>query len=280
MMSGNDSWKSKYETLLGLLAEGGPLAVAFSGGVDSALLLCAAEEALGGRVLALTAASCFTPERELAEAEAFCRERGIRQIICRARPLEIPGVKENPANRCYLCKKELFTMFLREAAGQGFDRLAEGSNLDDEGDYRPGMQAVAELGIESPLRAARFTKADIRAAARAMGLPVWNKPSLACLASRFAYGDELSEEKLRRVELAEEFLRNRGFSQLRVRVHGDLARIEVPREETGRLLEGTAADDISRYLGDLGFTYVTADLRGYRTGAMNEALGNKKEIRG
>ena len=276
----NGQLMEKYETLKKDLAGKAPLAVAFSAGVDSTFLLAAAQEALGDQVIAVTARPNSFPDREFAEAEKFCRDRGIRQLTVRVDEFEIEGYVQNPPNRCYLCKKTLFSRMMELAKEAGALYIAEGSNMDDLGDYRPGLQAIEELQVLSPLREAGLYKQEIRDLSRQMGLPTWEKPSYACLATRIGYGEEITREKLQMIDKAEQLLLDLGFSQMRVRVHGKLARIEVPREETGRLLEGTAADDISRYLGDLGFTYVTADLRGYRTGAMNEALGNKKEIRG
>lgn len=262
----------RYEDLKGALAAPGSLAVAFSGGVDSTFLLWAAREALGDRAVALTAVSGLFPGREREEAAAFCTGRGIRQITVYPKELEIPGFAQNPPNRCYLCKKALFGEFLEAAAALGISAVAEGSNLDDAGDYRPGLQAVAELGIRSPLREAGFTKAEIRALSRALGLPTWDKPSYACLASRIPYGEPVTREKLRRVEQAEQQLLELGFRQHRVRIHGDVARIELPPEDFSRMLEEETRLQVSRTLRGIGFSYVSLDLQGYRTGSMNETL--------
>lgn len=270
--------EQKMRKLSEYLAGLGSVAVAFSGGVDSTFLLQAAKDVLGDGVIALTAVSDFFPDRERREADAFCRERGIRQIICREEILKVPGVAENPANRCYLCKRALFEMFLAQAKRQGFSHVAEGSNLDDLGDYRPGLQAIAELGILSPLRECGFSKEDIRALSKEMGLPTASKPSYACLASRFAYGEEITGEKLAMVDQAEQLLLDLGFTQMRVRIHGTLARIEVLPEDFPRLAEPALRREIAEKLKTYGFSYVTADLAGYRTGSMNEILGaNGKE---
>ncbi len=264
--------EQKMRKLSEYLAGLGSVAVAFSGGVDSTFLLQAAKDVLGDGVIALTAVSDFFPDRERREADAFCRERGIRQIICREEILKVPGVAENPANRCYLCKRALFEMFLAQAKRQGFSHVAEGSNLDDLGDYRPGLQAIAELGILSPLRECGFSKEDIRALSKEMGLPTASKPSYACLASRFAYGEEITGEKLAMVDQAEQRLLDLGFTQMRVRIHGTLARIEVLPEDFPRLAEPALRREIAEKLKTYGFSYVTADLAGYRTGSMNEML--------
>ena len=264
--------EQKMRKLSEYLAGLGSVAVAFSGGVDSTFLLQAAKDVLGDGVIALTAVSDFFPDRERREADAFCRERGIRQIICREEILKVPGVAANPANRCYLCKRALFEMFLAQAKRQGFSHVAEGSNLDDLGDYRPGLQAIAELGILSPLRECGFSKEDIRALSKEMGLPTASKPSYACLASRFAYGEEITGEKLAMVDQAEQLLLDLGFTQMRVRIHGTLARIEVLPEDFPRLAEPALRREIAEKLKTYGFSYVTADLAGYRTGSMNELL--------
>lgn len=264
--------EQKMRKLSEYLAGLGSVAVAFSGGVDSTFLLQAAKDVLGDGVIALTAVSDFFPDRERREADAFCRERGIRQIICREEILKVPGVAANPANRCYLCKRALFEMFLAQAKRQGFSHVAEGSNLDDLGDYRPGLQAIAELGILSPLRECGFSKEDIRALSKEMGLPTASKPSYACLASRFAYGEEITSEKLAMVDQAEQLLLDLGFTQMRVRIHGTLARIEVLPEDFPRLAEPALRREIAEKLKTYGFSYVTADLAGYRTGSMNEIL--------
>ncbi|MCR5664782.1 MAG: ATP-dependent sacrificial sulfur transferase LarE [Oscillospiraceae bacterium] len=260
----------KLERLRALLAGSGPLAVAFSGGTDSSFLLQTAQDLLGEGVLALTADSVFIPRAELEEAASFCRERGIRQKTVRIDVLRLPGVGVNPPDRCYLCKRAIFERLRAEAAAEGFSLLADGSNADDAGDYRPGMRALRELGVCSPLLEASLTKAEIRELSKARGLPGWDKPSAACLASRIAYGEALTEEKLRSVERGEALLHSLGFPLCRVRVHGTLARIELPPEEFGAALENRRT--IADALKELGFLYVTLDMTGFRSGSMNDAL--------
>ena len=269
-MANENNRETKLERLRALLRETGGIAVAFSSGVDSSFLLKVAHEELGERVVAVTARSHSFPKREQDEAAAFCTREGIRQVVVDSEELVIPGFRQNPKNRCYLCKKELFTKILEIARAEGLSAVAEGSNMDDLGDYRPGLQAVRELGIRSPLREAGLTKAEIRELSRALGLPTWNKPSFACLASRFPYGEEITVERLARVERAEQYLLDLGFGQVRVRSHGDLARIELCAADIPKAIE--QREKIHAALKGFGFAYVALDLQGYRTGSMNEVL--------
>ena len=262
----------KYDDLKELLKSYGSVAVAFSSGVDSTFLLYAAKEALGAKTIAISAKSCSFPERELIEAKEFCQAHQIRHIIFDSEELDIEGFSQNPKNRCYLCKHELFEKIIKIASDEGIEVIAEGSNQDDNGDYRPGLQAVAELGIKSPLRTIGLIKDDIRALSRHLGLPTWEKPSFACLASRFVYGETITKEKLAMVDKAEQLLLDLGFHQVRVRIHGAMARIEILPEEFPKLISDDVRNRITTAFKSFGFTYVSMDLIGYRTGSMNEVI--------
>lgn len=266
-----DELHEKKQRLEKILRSLGSAAVAFSSGVDSTFLLKAAHDALGDKLLAVTAQSLSFPDDEADQAAAFCEKEGVEQLIVPFDQLAVPGFRDDPPDRCYLCKRALFGKILEAAAGRGLAAVAEGSNLDDEGQYRPGRRAIAELGVRSPLREAGLTKADIRALSKELGLPTWDKPSLACLATRFVYGQPITEEKLAMVDKAERYLREwKGFRQVRVRVHGDLARIEAEPDQFPLLLD--AAPEIERYCRQLGFRYVTMDLGGYQSGSMDRPL--------
>ncbi|MBR5734121.1 MAG: ATP-dependent sacrificial sulfur transferase LarE [Desulfovibrionaceae bacterium] len=264
--------KRKFDLLKSNIRSLGSLAVACSGGVDSTFLAVVAHNVLGEKALAVTGADASVPERELEEAKAVCGKFGIRHVVCRLNPLQEEGYRLNGPDRCYFCKRGLFMAVWRIALENGIAHVAEGSNVDDLGDYRPGLRAVAELSVNSPLRDAGLAKADIRLLARSLGLQTWNKPASACLASRLPYGEEITVGKLNRIERAEQFLIDRGFTQRRVRVHGGIARIEVPREDIARLAEEGTRSAVCQEFRRLGFTFVTLDLLGYRTGSMNESL--------
>ena len=262
----------KYERLLDELRALGSAAVAFSSGVDSAFLLHAAREALGANAIAITAVSASFPVRERDEAREWCASRGVRQLEFMFDEMKVEGFAQNPPDRCYLCKRALFGGIVDLAKRAGMAAVVEGSNLDDNRDYRPGMRAVAELGVLSPLRACGFSKADIRAMSRHLGLPTWKKQSFACLATRFPYGETIDARRLGMVDRAEQLLLDLGFHQLRVRIHGTMARIEVDPSEFSMLIrEDIRTLVVSRFLS-YGFTYVAMDLKGYRTGSMNETL--------
>ena len=262
----------KLEHLKQYIANLGSLAVGFSGGVDSSLLTAVAHEVLGDRLIAVTGADASVPEREVNEAAAFCKERGIRHIICRVDPLKEEGYRHNSRDRCYFCKRGIFTEVRIIAEKNGIKHMAEGSNMDDIGDYRPGLRAAAELSVKSPLREAGLTKSEIRLNSKAMGLTTWNKPAYACLASRFVYGEEITEEKLHMIDQAEQFLIEQGFFEERVRLHGQLARIEVPAGDIERLASGKVREAVYKKLKEIGFMFVTIDMQGYRLGSMNATI--------
>jgi len=266
--------QEKYQKLQDYIKTLGSAAVAFSGGVDSAFLLKAAVDTLGtDDVIAVTAVSCFFPQRESEEAAKICRKMGVRQFMIKIEPLNIEGIGQNLKNRCYLCKKEIFQNILALSRQYNLAAVLEGSNMDDMGDYRPGLLAIEELHIKSPLRRAGFTKTDIRALSEQQGLPTWNKPSFACLASRFVYGESITKERLSMVERAEQMCFEMGFSQVRVRIHGEdapIARIELLPEEFPKMLNPGNREKIEEYLKKLGFYYVTLDLGGFCSGSMNK----------
>ena len=253
--------------------------IAFSGGVDSTFLLKVAKDVLKDNVIAVTATSSTYPKRELEEARKYAESMGVRHIIIESEELHIRGYSQNPVNRCYYCKKELYSKLKKVAEENGVGYILDGSNFDDIGDYRPGMKAARELGIISPLKEAGLTKEDIRTYSKQMGLPTWNKPSFACLSSRFPYGNEINSKKLKMVEDAEQFLLDIGFRQVRVRHHGEIARIEVAPEERAKFFDLNIMDKVGKQLKKLGFTYVTLDLLGYKTGSMNAVLEEKYKVR-
>lgn len=267
---------AKYEKLQGILQKLGSVAVAFSSGVDSTFLVKVAHDTLGAKAVAFTAASDFVPQRDVDEAKAFCAKEGIEHHVVPFPILTVPHVKENPENRCYYCKHALFSHMKEIAAEKGLACVVDGSNLDDDGDYRPGHRALRELGIVSPLHEAGLYKQDIRDLSKALGLPTWDKPSFACLASRFPYGTELTPEGLDRVNLAEEFLMDRGFRQLRVRAHGNIARIELLPSDIPRMIDESLREKTAAYFRKLGFAYTALDLLGYRTGSLNETIAPKQ----
>lgn len=246
--------------------------IAYSGGVDSAYLAVAASEALPGRVLCVTADSASYPRRHRQMAEAIAREFHLPHEFISTSELERPEYRANPTNRCYHCKTELYSHLTSFASTRGFAAVADGSNADDRGDYRPGRQAAREFGVRSPLDEADLTKAEIRELSRAAGLPTWDEPASACLSSRIPYLSEVTEAKLAMIEAAEDVLRRLGFRICRVRHHDDLARIELGREEMARALEPEVGAAVVAGIKAVGYRYVSLDLQGYRTGSLNEGL--------
>ncbi|MBQ7198378.1 MAG: ATP-dependent sacrificial sulfur transferase LarE [Selenomonadaceae bacterium] len=259
----------KFDELKKYLVELDSVAVAFSGGVDSTFLLKVAHDLLGDKVIAVTAASKSFPQRELDETKNFCRAENVRQIIFNSDELMKDAFRENSKNRCYICKRGLFEKILQIAADNKISYVVEGSNMDDNGDFRPGLKAIAELEIKSPLRHVELYKNEIRTLSREMNLPTWDKPSYACLASRFVYGESISAEKLEMVDKAEQFLIDKGFKQIRVRIHGNIARIEILPDAFDKFLEKNFRDEVATKFKSYGFSYVTLDLQGYRSGSMN-----------
>ena len=262
---------ARFDRLRDILRSLGGCAVAFSGGVDSSLLVVAAREVLGDRMLAVIATSSTYPERECRRAVEFVKERGIPHAVIASEELDIHGFSENPRDRCYHCKSELFRRVRAEADARGIEWIADGSNADDLGDYRPGMRAARELRVRSPLLEAGLTKEDIRAISREVyRLPTADKQSMACLASRFPYGSAITRGKLGQVERIEEFLERRGFRVFRARHHGDVLRLELGPREMEEVMRGEARKEIAAFAKEQGFVYITLDLEGYRTGSMNE----------
>ena len=266
--------KTKNQQLKEIIQSMEKVLVAFSGGVDSTFLLKVAKDTLGNKnVLAVTALSPLYPERELKEAGKVAQAIGIGHLLIESNELKIDGFSNNPINRCYFCKRELFGELRKLAKKELIHFIIEGSTLDDEMDHRPGKKAIEELEIRSPLKEASFSKDDIRNASKTLGLSTWDKPSFACLASRFPYGEEITMEGLRRVGEAENFLFALGFKQVRVRHYKNLARIEVFKEEIGRFVDEKLRERVVNHLRKIGYHYITLDLQGFRSGSMNEVLG-------
>jgi uncharacterized protein len=267
----------KFQKLKDCLKDLKSVAIAYSGGVDSTFLLKVAADVLGNNVIAITAKSSTYPEREFKEAVKYIEGIGAKHIVIISEELEIEGFAKNPVNRCYFCKKELFSKIRKVADDNNINAVLDGSNADDISDFRPGTKAAMELKVISPLKDAGFTKDDIRSLSKKLGVPTWNKPAFACLSSRFPYGNEITVEKLSMVERAEQFLMDLGFRQIRVRHHEDIARVEVNAEERYKFFDIKIMDKVANELKSIGFKYVTLDLLGYRTGSMNEVLSETEK---
>lgn len=268
--------QDKYNHLKEYLKSLGSVAIAYSSGVDSTFLLKVAVDTLGtDKVLAVTAVSGAFPKREYNESIEFCRQLGVRQELVTINEMEIEGFSENPVNRCYICKKAIFSELIRTAKNNQIAAVAEGSNMDDNGDYRPGLLAIRELDVKSPLQVAGLYKSEIRELSKGLSLPTFNKPSFACLASRFPYGETITREKLEMVDKAEQLLMDMGLTQFRVRTHGEkdfVARIELLPEDFSFLMDDARRNQIYTAFQEYGYSYVSLDLRGYRTGSMNETI--------
>jgi uncharacterized protein len=276
----SEAVQAKEKQLRAILAEMGSVAIGYSGGVDSTLLLKVAADVLGSGALAMIGRSETYPTREYEEALALAASIGARVVEVRTEETDVRKFQENPPDRCYYCKTELFGKLDAIAAREGIRWIADGTITDDVGDFRPGMKAKAEKNVRSPLLEAGFSKADVRELSRHLDLPTWDKPAFACLSSRFPYGMQITREDLTRVDAAETMLRDRGFRFFRVRFHDErTARIEVGVEEIARLAAEPLRSDVVARLKELGFTYVTLDLQGYRTGSMNEVLPVEVQLR-
>jgi uncharacterized protein len=264
--------QKKYEHLQAILKEMDRVLIAFSGGVDSTFLLKVAIDTLGDRVLAVIATSATYPQKEIQGAEQLAKEMGVEYQIVQSCEMENPDFVKNPPDRCYYCKTELFSQLKDIAAQRDFPYVLDGSNFEDTGDFRPGSKAAKELDVRSPLQETGLLKSEIRELSYMLGLATWDKPAMACLSSRFPYYSEIKDDALKQIEQAEEFLRSLGFGQLRVRHHDELARVEVPTADIPRMLDTGIREQIVLRLKELGYTFVTLDLVGYRTGSLNETL--------
>jgi pyridinium-3,5-biscarboxylic acid mononucleotide sulfurtransferase len=264
--------EASYERLKAICRELGSTLVAFSAGVDSTLLLRVCADELGQRAVAVTAVSESYPSHELAQARRLARDIGARLILVETHELEDEHYASNPTNRCFYCKQELFSTIFPIARREGLATVVYGANTDDTGDYRPGMQAAREMGARAPLLEAGMGKPEIRALSRYLGLETWDKPAFACLSSRIPYGERVTEEKLQQIDRAEAFLYEEGFRQVRVRHHGEVARVEVPPADLPRFFAEGRNERVALRLKEIGFRYVTLDLQGYRSGSLNEGL--------
>jgi len=272
--------QDKYENLKRILERMENVLVAFSGGVDSTFLLKVARDSLGDDVLAVIASSEIFKEEEKQEALKLAQELNVRHRIIRTRELENPNFVKNSPQRCYYCKKGLFSRLKEIATAEGISNILDGANFEDTADFRPGARAARELGVYSPLRDVKLSKKEIRTLSKDLNLPTWDKPSSTCLSTRFPYNMEINEKRLKQVTRAEEYLKTLGFSQIRVRHHGKIARIEFSTEEISTAVNPSVREEIASNLKKIGYTYITLDLSGYRSGSMNEVLPESVKISG
>lgn len=264
---------TKLNELKNILEDMGSVLVALSGGIDSSFLLKVSKDVLGNRAVAATAISYIYPSWEINEAREFAKELGVEHVEIEFDPLrDVLGFKNNPIDRCYICKRTVFSKLISFANEVGIDYVVDGTNADDLKDYRPGLRAIEELKVKSPLLMAGLSKEDIRFLAKEMGLKFYDKPSFACLATRIPYGDEINKIKLKMIDDAEVFLINKGFKNVRVRCHGDIARIEVPKDDFKKFFSMELIDEVEKKLKEIGFKYVSLDLTGYKTGSLNEGV--------
>ncbi|MCR5452062.1 MAG: ATP-dependent sacrificial sulfur transferase LarE [Lachnospiraceae bacterium] len=266
------STKEKYDELKEYISSFGSGAVAYSGGTDSTFLLYVAKKALGRNLIAVISVSSLIPEYEVREAKDYCKTLGVKQLSIEQDILDIEGFSANPTDRCYLCKNEIFKNIKRIALKENMNAIFEGSNADDESDYRPGCKALKELGIISPLQKVGLTKKEIRELSRLKNIPMWDKPSSACLASRIPYGEEVNENKLKMIEKCENYLRELGFRQYRVRHYGLMAKVEILPEDFDKFMEEKTRFMVEQYFKHVGFVHIALDISGFKSGKMNEGL--------